>query len=118
MQVWIWNVVQVSNAQPELLEWHKSHERPDVLHASQRCGGAIIEGLKHFGLGPHLSPFERINAEFIPTVPTDQGRFPSPGSAYKEVVEFNVFMVKWLRGQVPNTEESFERLRGVIVSMH
>eukprot|EP00249_Psilotum_nudum_P023549 c28919_g1_i4 orf=681-1124(+) len=35
-------------------------------------------------------------------------------SARKEVVEFNVFFEKWLKGEVPNNDESYERLTGVI----
>ena len=79
--------------------------------------GAIIEGLKHFGFGPHLSPLDRIDENYVPIVSNERHCGPSAGPLYKEVVEFNAFMVKWLRGQVPNTEESFQRLEGVIVSV-
>ena len=73
--------------------------------------------MKHFEFGPHLSPLDRINENYVPILSNKMHYGPSAGPLYKEVVEFNVFMVKWLRGQVPNTEESFQRLQGVIVSV-
>lgn len=108
--------VIVSNAQEELVKWHKSHgSGTKVFNASQRCAGGIIEALEHFGFGPHLSPTDRINNNFVPYFsPSEKGSLPHPGSVQREVVEFNLFMVKWLHGQVPNSQESFQRLAGVI----
>jgi sucrose-6-phosphatase len=39
----------VSNARPELLEWHHSNPSDRRYLASAACAGGILEGLLHFG---------------------------------------------------------------------
>ncbi|HEY9809518.1 MAG TPA: sucrose-phosphate phosphatase [Halomicronema sp.] len=38
----------VGNAQPELLNWHKTNPSPNHYLAKATCAGGILEGLKHF----------------------------------------------------------------------
>lgn len=76
-----------------------------------------MEALQRFGFGPHLSPNERINKDYVPTFYSfEESLLPHLGAVHREVVEFKLFMVKWLLGQVSNTEKAFARLFGVIVS--
>ncbi|MCT7951097.1 sucrose-phosphate phosphatase [Ancylothrix sp. C2] len=42
----------VGNAQPELLNWHKSNPSPNHYLAKATCAGGILEGLKNFHLLP------------------------------------------------------------------
>lgn len=108
--------VIVSNAQEELLEWYQSYGlSAKVFHASRRCAGGIMEALQRFGFGPHLSPNERINKDYVPTFCSfEESLLPHLGAVHREVVEFKLFKVKWLLGQVSNTEKAFARLSGVI----
>lgn len=38
----------VSNACPELLQWHQGHQRDDIYLAKTPCASGILEGLRHF----------------------------------------------------------------------
>eukprot|EP00249_Psilotum_nudum_P023546 c28919_g1_i1 orf=288-1634(+) len=108
--------VIVSNAHEELTQWYESHKSSDnVLLAKKRCAGGIIEALEHFNLGPCLSPREQIESRFIP-LPATSGNysFAPHVSARKEVVEFNVFFEKWLKGEVQNNDDTYQRLTGVV----
>jgi sucrose-6-phosphatase len=42
--------VIVSNAQPELLDWHRNHRRPNHYLAAKPYAWGILEGLQHFRL--------------------------------------------------------------------
>lgn len=102
--------VIVSNAQEELVEWHKLNGATrKVFCATQRCARGIIQALEHFCLGPYLSPFDRIDDNYVPNLASER-----PGSIQREIVEFNVFITKWLSGELPNKQETFQRLSGVI----
>lgn len=108
--------VIVSNAHEELIQWHQLHGSiTKIFCASQRCAGGIVQALEHFSLGPHLSPSDKININYVPSFSlSENSPLARPGSVQREIVEFNVFTVKWLRGEVPNTDAAFQRLTGVI----
>ncbi|KAH7352656.1 hypothetical protein KP509_19G056600 [Ceratopteris richardii] len=103
--------VIVSNAQEELVKWHwLNNSNGNILRASQRCAAAIVEALHHFNFGPHVHQTEKICEK-----PLHNSDYSSHlGAVHREVVGLNMFMVKWLLGEVPNSESSFSRLSCVL----
>lgn len=104
-------VVQVSNAQEELLQWHAANakDNPKIIHATERCAGGIIQALGHFKLGPSLSPrdisdFKDYNLENV--------------NPDYEVVKFYLFFEKWRRAEVDNSEMYIASLKAHCVCLN
>ncbi|XP_024528757.1 probable sucrose-phosphatase 2 [Selaginella moellendorffii] len=98
------NGVIVGNAFEELVKWYSSQSSKDHIHfASNRCAGGIIEALKFFDMGPALPPRERPG-----------GNSNGAASPRREIVDFYIFFDKWVKGDIPNTDEAFQRLTSVI----
>ncbi|KAJ0250361.1 hypothetical protein HA466_0137090 [Hirschfeldia incana] len=95
---------QVSNAQEELLEWcaENGKHNSNLIHASEKCAGGIIEAIGHFKLGPNISP--RDVSDFLECKADNV----NPGH---EVVEFFLFYERWRRGEVENCEAYTESLK-------
>ncbi|KAL1220901.1 putative sucrose-phosphatase 1 [Cardamine amara subsp. amara] len=90
----------VSNAQEELLEWHAANakDNANIIHASERCAGAILQAIGHFKLGPNLSP--RDVSDFLKYKADNVN--PS-----HEVVKFFLFYERWRRGEVEICDTSY-----------
>nr|XP_024363221.1 sucrose-phosphatase 1-like isoform X4 [Physcomitrium patens] len=114
------NGVIVGGAMEELRQWYDINgKHSSRLHlAKERCASGIVEAIGELSLGPHLSPFDRMNSNGIqPAVKaSEKGQLTPSGVAQREVVEFNTFFTKWMNGEVPNNPESFQRLTSVIAS--
>lgn len=100
--------MQVSNAQEELLQWHAENakDNPKIIHATKRCAAGIIEAIGHFHLGPNLSP--RDVADLLDSKPESV----SPGY---EVVKFYLFLERWRRAEVDNSEAYIKSLEAAFV---
>ncbi|CAN8288300.1 unnamed protein product [Cochlearia groenlandica] len=98
--------VMVSNAQEELLEWYAENAKEDsnIIHASERCAGGIIQAIGHFKLGPNLSL--RDVSDFLEPKADDNDVSPS-----HVVVKFFLFYERWRRGEVENSETYISRLK-------
>lgn len=85
--------VMVKNAQKELLQWYAENGRsnPNIVHASQRCAGGIIEAVGHFNLGPNISPRD------VADISTISPKIFNPAL---ELVKLFVLYERWLRGEV------------------
>ena len=100
--------MQVSNAQEELLKWHAENakDNPKIIHASERCAAGIIQAIGHFSLGPNTSPRD------VTLVAESKSENFDP--AY-EVVKFYLFIERWRRAEVENTEGFLTSLKTVCV---
>ncbi|KAL8132156.1 hypothetical protein AgCh_007882 [Apium graveolens] len=98
--------VMVSNAQEELLQWHAVNAKgnPNIIHASERCAGGIIQAIGHFSLGPNISPRDIIDLS--------DNNLEKFDPAY-EVVKFYLFLERWRRAEAENSEIYLSNLKAV-----
>lgn len=98
--------VMVSNAQEELLQWHAANakDNPNIIHATERCAGGIIQAIGHFSLGPNISPRDVTDLS-----DTNLEKFDP---AY-EVVKFYLFFERWRRAEAEKSEIYLSNLKGV-----
>lgn len=105
----------------ELVHWYEKNGKSNdnLLRATERCAGGIVEAIQKFSLGPHLSPDDRIGPDgILPSVTAvENGQALASGFAQREVVEFVTLFQKWMNGEVPNNDEVFQRLTTVLVSV-
>lgn len=104
------NVTQVSNAKEELLQWYaeNAHRNSNILHATERCAAGIIQAIGNFHLGPNVSPrdfkdFQKCKVKNF--------------SPAHEVVKFYLFYERWRRAEVEKSEQYFQNLKSVFVSV-
>ncbi|XP_052193005.1 sucrose-phosphatase 2-like isoform X2 [Diospyros lotus] len=102
----VYGVMQVSNAQEELLQWHAENagSNPNIIRASERCAAGIVQAIGNFGLGPNISPRD------ISDLPASKEQTFNPGL---EVVKFYLFYERWKRAEVQKSELSLQKLRSV-----
>ncbi|GAB4836204.1 Pre-mRNA-splicing factor spp2 [Ancistrocladus abbreviatus] len=95
--------VMVSNAQEELLEWHKENatNNNSIIHASERCAAGIIQAIGHFQLGPYLSP--RDISDLLKSTEN-----MNPGF---QVVKLYLFYERWRRAEVDKSDHFIEKLK-------
>lgn len=105
------SIVQVSNAQEELLQWYIENAKgnPKIIHSTKRCVGGIIEAIGTFQLGPNLSPRDMIDYRGCCKVESVDPGF--------EVVKFYVLYERWRRGEVEKSELYLEYLKSIFVSL-
>ncbi|KAA8528351.1 hypothetical protein F0562_035706 [Nyssa sinensis] len=98
--------VMVSNAQEELLQWHAENAKgnPKIIHATERCAAGIIQAIGHFNLGPNTSP--RDVTDFLDSKLENF----DPGH---EIVEFYLFLERWRRAEVEDSELCLASLKAV-----
>lgn len=103
-------IVQVSNAQEELLQWHakNANDNRNIIHATERCAAGIIQAIGHFNLGPNTSP--RDVADFADC----ELENVNPGH---EVVKLYMFFERWRRAEVENSEIFMAALKSVCVCL-
>lgn len=101
-------ILQVSNAQEELLRWHAENAKntPTIIHATERCAAGIIQAIGHFNLGPNTSPRD------VPDLSACKLENVNIGH---EIVKFYLFYERWRRGEVENSELSIANLKAVCV---
>jgi len=101
-------LIQVSNAQEELLQWHAQNAKGNrkILHATERCAAGIMQAIGHFGLGASISP--RDVTDFAEC----QLDNVNPGH---EIVKFYLFYERWRRGEIENSESYYSSLKSVAV---
>lgn len=102
-------VMQVSNAQEELLQWYAKNvkDNPKIIHATERCASGIIQAIGHFKLGTNLTPRD------APDVAKDIEN-ASPGY---EIVKLNLLSEKWRRAEVEKSEQFLAGLEADCVCM-
>ncbi|KAK3005415.1 hypothetical protein RJ639_016836 [Escallonia herrerae] len=103
--------VMVSNAQEELLHWHAANakDNPKIIHATERCAAGIIQAIGHFSLGPNISP-----RDVSVTDPSD-ARAES-FDPVNDVVKFYLFLERWRRGEIENSEHYLANLKAACCS--
>ena len=91
-----------------MLQWHAANakDNPNIIHATERCAGGIIEAIGHFSLGPNISPRDVTDLS-----DTSLEKFDP---AY-EVVKFYLFFERWRRAEAEKSEIYLSNLKGVCV---
>ena len=101
-------IVQVSNAQEELLQWYAENAKDNakIIHATERCAAGIIQAIGHFKLGPSVSPRD---VDF----PYAKDSSFKPTDA---VVKFYVLYEKWRRAEVSMSDSVIQYFKNITVS--
>lgn len=99
----------------ELIEWHEKHAKDNakVFRATERCAAGIIQAMQHFQFIPNISPRDLSWQEL--SKKDKQPEDETSRVAY-EIVEYQLYLAKWLRGQVANDDSGFWRLKHTLVS--
>ncbi|KAL4576841.1 hypothetical protein LXL04_012941 [Taraxacum kok-saghyz] len=101
--------VMVKNAQEELLHWYSENAKnnPKIIHADETCAAGIIQAIGHFKLGPNTSPRDLPLPDLLKSDNFDPAF---------EVVKFYLFLERWQRAEVENSEQYLEYLKAVFSS--
>lgn len=93
----------------ELLQWHAANakDNPKIIHATERCAAGIIQAIGHFNLGPHISPRDMGDTDI---------KMESFDPAF-EVVRMQLFVERWRRAEVINSELFMAHLKVVAVCL-
>ncbi|CAM6100642.1 unnamed protein product [Calypogeia fissa] len=101
--------VMVGNAMEELIQWHEKHAKDNakVFRATERCAAGIIQAMQHFNFTPNIPPRDLSWQELSKkdTQPKDE-----TSRVACEIVEYQIYLEKWLRGQVDTSDSGFWRL--------
>ncbi|GBG91117.1 hypothetical protein CBR_g51920 [Chara braunii] len=104
--------VVVGNAKEELVEWYNSHASPDVFKATKNCAAGIIEAMQHFGFKPATSPRDvgslPATADGV-DLELSESASPLSSSGMRAIVDVNLFLERWWRGEVPREADLLER---------
>lgn len=102
--------VIVGNAMEELIQWHEKNakDNANVFRATERCAAGIIQAMQHFNFTPNTPPRDLNWQELSKkdTQPEDELSRVAP-----EIVEYQLYLEKWFRGQIENSDAGFWRLK-------
>lgn len=91
------------------MEWYEENAKSNnkIIHAKERCASGIIQALRHFRLGPSISP-----RDIKPSFSNEDNKRP----AYV-MVNFYLLYESWRRAEADESEAIIQHLKSITVSL-
>jgi hypothetical protein len=98
----------------ELVQWHEKHavNNAQILRATERCAAGIIQAMQYFNFTPNIPPRDLSPQQLLQKDVQSENMISRVAA---EVVEYQLYLEKWIRGEVDNSDGSFRRLTHTMV---